>query len=329
MDKIIGLGNALVDALVMLDDDNILAKLGLRKGAMTLIDREKYGLISEMFSHRKAYRSTGGSAGNAMTALASMGAEVGFVGKVGRDENGRFFGESLEKHGIESHLLVDEELPSGVASTFIATDGERTFGSYLGAAALLKASDFNLELFKGYAYLLVEGYLVQDHDAILQAIELARQAGLQVCIDLSSCNLVEAERDFFTLLINKYVDIVLANEEEAQAFTGQAAEQAVDTIGQMCSIAIVKRGARGALIRKGTERIDVPAVAVSQVVDTTGAGDFFAAGFLYGLVSGCPLPKCGLIGATVAAEVVQIVGTTLPAESWERINRTIHQIKID
>ena len=233
MDKIIGLGNALVDALVMLDNDKTLAEWGLWKGAMTLIDKDKYAKISDMFSQLKVYRSTGGSAGNAISALALLGAEVGFMGKVGHDANGELFSRSMKEKGVTSHLIVDPDQPTGVASTFIATDGERTMGTYLGAAALLNTTDFNLGLFKDYSYLFIEGYLVQDHDTILQAIELARQAGLQICIDLSSCNLVEAERDFFTLLVQKYVDIVLANEEEDKAFTGQHAAQAVHTIRRM------------------------------------------------------------------------------------------------
>ena len=134
-------------------------------------------------------------------------------------------------------------------------------------------------MFKGYTYLFIEGYLVQDHDMILRAIELAKEAGLQICLDMASYNIVEQDHDFFSLLINKYVDIVFANEEEAKAFTGKEPEEALDVIAKMCSIAIVKLGARGSLIRKGTEEVHVHAVTVDRVIDTTGAGDYFAAGF--------------------------------------------------
>ena len=151
-------------------------------------------------------------------------------------------------------------------------DGERTFGTYLGAAASLRAEELTLDMFKGYAYLFIEGYLVQDHEMILHAIELAKEAGLQICLDMASYNIVANDLEFFTLLINKYVDIVFANEEEAKAFTGKEPEEALRVIAKKCSIAIVKVGANGSYIRKGTEEIKVSAISVQKVVDTTGAG---------------------------------------------------------
>ena len=159
----------------------------------------------------------------------------------------------------------------------------------MGAAASLKAEELSLDMFKGYAYLFAEGYLVQDHEMILHAIELAKEAGLQICLDMASYNIVAGDMDFFSLLINKYVDIVFANEEEAKAFTGKEPEEALEIIAKKCSIAIVKVGANGSYIRKGTEEIKVSAIPVKKVMDTTGAGDYFAAGFLYGLTCGYSL----------------------------------------
>ena len=245
MDKIIGLGNALVDVLATLDSDEILTEMELPKGSMTLIDEDKLLKINKYFSRMKTHQATGGSAGNAIRAMAQLGAGTGFIGKVNNDSYGRFFGESLLKHGTEANLLVSDTLPSGVASTFISPDGERTFGTYLGAASTLKAEELSLEMFKGYTYLFIEGYLVQEHDMILRAIELAKEAGLQVCLDMASYNIVAGDHEFFSLLVNKYVDIVFANEEEAKAFTGKEPEEALDIIAKMCSIAIVKVGARG------------------------------------------------------------------------------------
>lgn len=141
--------------------------------------------------------------------MACLGAGTGFIGKVSNDFYGNFFRDSLLEHGTEADLLLSTTLPSGVASTFISPDGERTFGTYLGAASTLKAEDLSLDMFKGYAYLFIEGYLVQDHDMILRAIELAKEAGLQVCLDMASYNIVEGDLEFFSLLVNKYVDIVL------------------------------------------------------------------------------------------------------------------------
>ena len=323
MDKIIGLGNALVDALAIIEDDNILTEMQLPKGSMTLIDEDKFLKISEYFSRMKTHLANGGSAGNAIRAMACLGAGTGFIGKVSNDFYGNFFRDSLLERGTEANLLLSTTLPSGVASTFISPDGERTFGTYLGAASTLKAEDLSLDMFKGYAYLFIEGYLVQDHDMILRAIELAKEAGLQVCLDMASYNIVEGDLEFFSLLVNKYVDIVFANEEEAKAFTGKEPEEALDIIAKMCSIAIVKVGARGSLIRKGTEMVQVQAAPVEKVVDTTGAGDYFAAGFLYGLTCGYSLEKCGKIGSLLSKDVIQVVGTELQAAQWEKIKEEI------
>lgn len=327
MDKILGLGNALVDVLATLKDDTLLTEMGLPKGSMQLIDDAKLQQINEQFSRMETHLATGGAAGNTIKALACLGAATGFVGKVGNDSYGDFFRENLKENGIEARLLTSADLPSGVASTFISPDGERTFGTYLGAAAALRAEDLSLDMFKGYAYLFIEGYLVQDHDMILHAIELAKEAGLQICLDMASYNIVAGDLEFFSLLINKYVDIVFANEEEAKAFTNQAdPEEALALIGKKCSIAIVKVGGNGSYIRKGTEEIKVDAIPVKKVLDTTGAGDYFAAGFLYGLTGGYSLEKCAKIGSILSGNVIQVVGTTMSKEQWDEIKLNINEV---
>ncbi len=325
MDKIIGMGNALTDILATLESDQTLVEMGLPKGSMQLIDEPKLQQINDKFATINTHVATGGSAGNTIIALASLGAETGFIGKTGKDEFGTFFRETYEKKNIECKLLTSD-LPSGVASTFISPDGERTFGTYLGAAATLTAEDLTSEMFKGYTYLYIEGYLVQDHDMILRAIELAKDAGLQICIDLASYNIVENDHAFFTMLINKYVDIVFANEEEAKAFTGKEPEEALNEIARMCSIAIVKLGSKGSLIKKGTEEIHVEALPVKKVIDTTGAGDYFAAGFLYGLTCGYSLDKCAKIGSTLAGFIVQTIGASISKEKWDEIKLNINKI---
>ena len=317
MDKIIGLGNALVDVLATLKDDTLLDEMGLPKGSMQLIDDAKLQQINERFSQMKTHLATGGAAANTILGLACLGAGTGFIGKIGNDAYGNFFRANLQRNGIEDKLLVSD-LPSGVASTFISPDGERTFGTYLGAASTLKAEDLTLDMFKGYAYLLIEGYLVQDHDMILHAIELAKEAGLQVCLDMASYNIVAGDLEFFTLLINKYVDIVFANKEDPK--------EALELISKKCSIAIVKVGGNGSYIRKGTEEIKVEAIPVKKVIDTTGAGDYFASGFLYGLTCGYSLEKCAKIGSILSGNVIQIVGTTIPGERWDEIKLNINEV---
>lgn len=325
MDKIIGMGNALVDVLVRIDDDSLLEKLHLPKGSMQLIQEDTLSEIRKYTSGMKIHRSTGGSDGNTVCALAALGANPGFIGKVGQDETGAFFGDTLRQRGVNA-LLATCDLPSGIASTFISTDGERTFGTYLGAAATLRAEDLSRKMFAGYNYLYIEGYLLQDHDLMLRAVQLAKEEGLQVCLDMASYNVVEAERDFFDQLIVKYVDIVFANESEALAYTGKAPHEALEEIASKCSIAVVKTGKEGSLVKKGTEVIQLLSCPVDNVLDTTGAGDFYAAGFMYGLTCGYSLEKCVQISTILATAVIQEVGTTLPAKKWDEIKLNIESL---
>ncbi|WP_304311237.1 adenosine kinase [Phocaeicola plebeius] len=325
MDKIIGMGNALVDVLVRIDDDSLLEKLHLPKGSMQLIQEDTLSEIRKYTSGMKIHRSTGGSAGNTVCALAALGANPGFIGKVGQDETGAFFGDTLRQRGVNA-LLATCDLPSGIASTFISTDGERTFGTYLGAAATLRAEDLSRKMFAGYNYLYIEGYLLQDHDLMLRAVQLAKEEGLQVCLDMASYNVMEAERDFFDQLIVKYVDIVFANESEALAYTGKTPHEALEEIASKCSIAVVKTGKEGSLVKKGTEVIQLLSCPVDNVLDTTGAGDFYAAGFMYGLTCGYSLEKCVQISTILATAVIQEVGTTLPAKKWDEIKLNIESL---
>lgn len=318
MDKIIGLGNALVDVLVTLQDDSLLEEMGLPKGSMQLIDKDRFLKISELFADMKTHKATGGSAGNTVLALANLGAKPGFIGKIGTDPVGAFFQKNGVKHEIDMKLLNDV-LPTGVASTFISPDGERTFGTYLGAAAALRAEDLTLDMFKGYAYLYIEGYLVQDRELLMRAVQLGKEAGLQICLDMASYNIVKENLDFFKTLIAQYVDIVFANEEEAKAYTGKEPWEAMNDIASQCSIVVVKLGAKGSCIKKGTECMRWEVAPVKKVVDTTGAGDYYAAGFLYGLTCGYSLEKCCHIGSILASQVIQVVGTTLSKKKWDEI----------
>ncbi len=325
MDKIIGMGNALTDILALMDDDVLLDELEFPKGSMQLIDDEKLETVRERFALMQKHRSAGGSAANTACALANLGGEVGYLGKIGKDETGIFYQQALQKNGVDTHLLTSD-LPSGFSSILISPDGERTFATYLGASGTLKSTDLSREHFKGYTYLYIEGYLLQDHELVIRAMQLAKEMGLQICLDMASYNIVEAERDFFDLLITRYVDIVFANESEAFAYTGKETHEALDEIASKCSIAVVKTGKKGSLIKKGTERIQVEPLAVKKVVDTTGAGDYYAAGFMYGLMCGYSLEKCAQISSILAGHVIQVVGTTLSPQRWNEIKLNIDAI---
>lgn len=321
MKKILGIGNALVDKLVKVGDESLLEELNLPKGSMQLVDTERYLSISQRMASMSAERATGGSAGNTILALANLQTSPGFIGKISDDENGRFFADNCRAHGITPYLLKDE-LPTGVASTFITPDGQRTFGTYLGAAACLQPEDVDAVDFKGYTYFYIEGYLVHNHALIEHAVDLARAAGLKVCLDLASYNIVEADCDFFAYLLSK-TDVVFANEEEARAFTGKAPREALTDLAALCEVAVVKVGADGAWAQRGEEVSFAEAMPVAEVVDTTGAGDFFAAGFLYALAQERPLKACLQAGAVLSGEVIQVIGTTLPESTWQQIRAAV------
>ena len=324
MKKIIGIGNALVDALVTLPNDELLHTFGLPKGGMTLIGDEEQQRIQACFASLDVQRATGGSAGNTMLALAHLGAAPGFIGAVGDDATGEFFSANCEKCGITPYLT---KLPaqSGIAYTFISPGGERTFATYLGAAAMMGPDDLTPEMFEGYDYLYVEGYLVQNHSLILRAVELAKEKGLKVCLDLASYNIVAADHDFFTRLVTEYVDVVFANEEEARAFAMAEPADALECLHSLCEVAVVKLGPAGSTIMRGGERIFAEAWPVDKVIDTTAAGDFYAAGVMYGLMNDCSLEQCAQVGTILSGHVIQIVGTQLVEETWEQMKNLISQ----
>ena len=204
-------------------------------------------------------------------------------------------------------------------------DGERTMGTFLGAAATLHASDLNAEVFKGYNLLHVEGYLVQDHDLILSAFQMAKAAGLKISIDLASFNIIEGDLEFFQMLVRDYVDIVFANEEESYAFTHRQPEEAAQIIADQCEVAIVKTGSKGSIIRRKGEVVKV-GIRKSNCIDTTGAGDLYAAGFLYGLINDLPLDKCGRIGSVLSGNVVEVIGPKMSNRRWDTIRTDVKTI---
>lgn len=317
MGTLIGIGNALVDALYKVDNDQIVEDLGLQKGGMQLLDNERYTEICERVTALPCELRTGGSAGNATLCFAKMGKNAHFVGKSGRDSNSELFLTERAQQGVCS-INIPDDLPTGVAMTFITPDGQRTFGTFLGAAARMTADDLRPEWFVGHEFFFIEGYLVQNHTLIETAVDMAHAAGVKVCLDLASYNIIKEDHAFFEHLLTK-TDIVFANEEESMAMTGLEPEAALDALAEVCEIAVVKVGARGALARRGDERVQVPAVAVREVVDTTAAGDFFAGGFLFALADGRSLEAALRQGARCSAEVIQVVGTRLDEAAWERL----------
>ena len=321
MKKILGIGSALVDILTQIPNEQILNELNLPKGSMTYVDAQTSVEIGKILAHLGSQMASGGSAANTMSGLAQLGVEAGFLSKIGKDEVGEFFAKQMTETHVKP-LMLKSETPSGRVQALVTADGERTFATCLGAAAEMCADDIKPELFDGWDILYVEGYLVANPTMLRKAIETAKAQGLTIAIDLASYNVVEESRDFLLELINNYVDIVFANEKEAFALTGMEPEAALHNIAERCDIAVVKVGAKGAFVQRGKEIVTIPPME-ADVVDTTGAGDMWAAGFLAGLVKGENLQKCGMMGAIVAKNIIEVVGAKMDAARWEKIHASI------
>jgi len=324
MKKILGMGNALTDILLQIEHDEVLLSLNLPKGSMQLVNSEISQKISAALSKYAKKMATGGSASNTINGLTRLGVTAGFVGKVGKDEVGAFFTSDSIGNGVNPHLLLSET-PSGRCIVLVSPDGERTLCTFLGAACELSADDLTLEMFQGYDIFHIEGYLVQNHELILTAVRLAKEAGLQVSIDLASYNVVEENLEFLNGIIRQYVDIVFANEDEARAFSGKEPQDALIHISNHCNIAVVKVGKDGSYIKSGEKSVQVKP-RLAKCVDTTGAGDLYAAGFLYGLANDYPLEVCGNIGSLVSANVVEVLGAKMTDEVWKTIHEEIEII---
>jgi sugar/nucleoside kinase (ribokinase family) len=328
MKKIIGIGNALVDVMTMVPDYTYLTRFGLPKGSMTMVDTTRSGEIKQSIDSMKKTLASGGSAGNAMYGLGVMGVQSSFIGKVGRDELGNFYEKDMVEAGVTPVLMRAPASPTGTAVALVTPDSERTFATHLGAATELAAEELNSSLFKGYHILYLEGYLIFNLPLVEQACRLAKEKKMCIAIDLSSFNVVKDMLPRFNEIVDKYVDIVFANEEEARAFTGLEPREALDAIAKRCTIAIVKTGPVGSWIKRGDEVIRVDALPVIPV-DTTGAGDLYASGFLYGFSHGFGLDKCGLFGSVLAGKVIEVVGARMPEEKWREAKEMIREIAED
>ena len=326
--KILGIGNALVDILVKLENDYIIKELGFPAGSMQLVEKEKSNEIIKMLSGYETTQIAGGSAANTINGIARLGIETGFIGKVGQDSFGEFFANDFKKGNINNHLFISST-ETGKAVAFISPDGERTFATYLGAAIEMTANDLIAndfeQIFSQYDLVHIEGYLVQNHDLLLKALELSKRYGLVISLDLASFNVVEQNLGFLHYITEKYIDIIFANEEEAKSFTGFEPEKALEEISKKCPISIVKIGKKGSLINFRGEICKIDVIKANPI-DTTGAGDLYAAGFLYGIATQKTPEQCGKLGSLLSGNVIENLGAKIPEEKWQVIKELIRKI---
>ncbi|MBQ4478107.1 MAG: adenosine kinase [Bacteroidales bacterium] len=321
MKKVIGIGNALVDVLVRMDDDSILSADHLPKGSMQLIDLNFARELDKTLAKYPKKFVSGGSAANTISGLSMLGVPSAFVGKICEDEYGRKYEEDLQSYGVVSRMIQGDSM-SGFCTALISPDGERTMATFLGAAAQLSAHEITEEVLKGYDILHIEGYLLQNYDLILNTLQKAKKLNMEVSLDLASYNVVEQHIDFLKQIVSDYVDIIFANEDEAHAYTSLSPEQSLEKMAQNSKIAVVKVGAKGSYAQCGDERVQVDAYD-AQRIDTTGAGDLYASGFLYGYVQNKDLLTCAKIGSYISSKLVEIVGTKFSDEQWADIKKVI------
>ncbi|MDR0206245.1 MAG: adenosine kinase [Bacteroidales bacterium] len=309
MQKILGIGNALVDVLVEIRDESVFQKFGLKKGGMEMINAELKNEINKEIKSLKQTVASGGSTSNTIYGLAQLGAPTGYIGKIGKDDKGLFFRNDMEKIGVNTHLSYSN-IDTGIATTFITQCGERTFATYLGAAATQTSEDLSEEIFSQYNIIHVEGYLIFNRELVLNICKLAKKCGLKISMDMASYNLVEAMHPLINELLRDYVDIIFANEEEAFAFTGKKEREALEILSSYCPVSVIKLGAEGSLANINGETTVIPAVK-ANCKDTTGAGDIFAAGFLYGLINDYPISLAGAIASKLGAKCVETIGARI------------------
>jgi sugar/nucleoside kinase (ribokinase family) len=301
-------GNAIVDVISPATDEFLVAE-GLAKGAMTLIDTDRADALYERMG--AGVEASGGSAGNTVAGVASLGGRAAYIGKVAQDVLGRVFSHDITAIGVHFEPTLGGSasgLGTGRCLINVTPDGQRTMATYLGAANALEPADVTAEVVQAAEIVYLEGYLFDPpaaREAFAKAAGLARAAGRRIALTLSDGFVVERHRDDLLAFIASDVDIVFANEAEIGAlFQTSSFDDAVAALAERVGLAAVTRGEHGSVLVSKSERAIVPAAPVAKVVDTTGAGDQYAAGVVYGLARGLDLTICGRLGSLAAAEAI-------------------------
>lgn len=317
---IIGIGSPLLDIIVEVEEATLLTH-GLTKGEMHLVDSaQSESILEDLKEHTKTYIS-GGSSANTVSGASLLGGKGLFVGVIGNDTNGNTYEEDLHRSGVKTNLSRHEEEQTGCAITFVTPDGERTFATYLGAAKHLGKQHISEEDIEKSKILHIEGYLLEDEstrEAVVASMDFALKHRTLVSIDLSAPWVIEKNISIIRDIVKKYVDIVFVNEDEAVAFTGKTEREALQVICDLCDIAVVKLGVRGSLVQADGKVYTIDPHIV-EVVNTNGAGDMYAAGFLQGIARGQNIESAGKVGSHVASLVVASPGARMHETHYHKL----------
>ena len=307
---VVGLGNAIVD-VISAQDDAFLVKWGINKDAMNLIEEDRADLLTD--ASVNAVETSGGSGANTIAGVASFGGTAAYIGKVADARLGKVFKSDMEKGGVPFETVPLTDGPATARSIiFVTPDGKRSMNTFLGASVEFAPSDVDRATVEAGGILYLEGYLFDKEiakSAFVHAAEIAHAAGRKVSLTLSDSFCVDRHRDSFRQLIRTQVDILFANEEELLSlYETRDFDDAVEQLRAETGLAAITRSEKGSVIIGDGDPIAVPAEPVSEVVDTTGAGDQYAAGFLFGVARGLPLATCARLGHIAAAEVISHYG---------------------
>jgi sugar/nucleoside kinase (ribokinase family) len=307
---IVAVGNAIID-LIQSVPESFLIEEGIPKDATSLIDEDRADHLTRRLAN--ATMAAGGSAANTMTGITSFGGTAGYIGKVANDDLGERFRTAFRAAGVDFNT-TPRQAPPGTARSIIAVtpDGHRSMNTYLGASTFLAPEDIDADLIRAGGILFLEGYLFDRDEAkaaFVHAAEIARAAERQVALTLSDKFCVDRHRESFKHLVSGHVDILFANEAEILAlYETNTLDAAIAAVRAACPLVAITRSADGSIVVTRDDLIQVPAMPVSQVVDSTGAGDQYAAGFLFGHARGRPLAECGALASLAAAEVISHIG---------------------
>jgi len=318
---IVGIGSALMDILIHGSDD-LINKIDGVKGAMVLVEPEFIEKTLALIPDSPCM-VPGGSACNTIIGISKLGGTCRFIGKCGDDVMGKMILADLKENGVEPMLAMSSS-PTGRVLSIVTPDAQRTMFTFLGAASETVPEEILETYFEKAAIVHIEGYLLYNRDLMLAMLQHAKKARACVSLDLASFTVVEESKDFLKDIVKNYVQILIANEDEARVFTDQADESAaLKSLSQMAPVAILKVGKRGSYISHDGQIIRVHSMGDCEAKDTTGAGDLWASGFLFGLVNGYSLEKCGQLGSACGFEVCQIIGANILDEGWRRIRRLL------
>ena len=319
--RVTGIGSALVDILIN-ESDQFLTNLGKEKGGMTLVENEDIQVILSK-SDKTPIVVPGGAACNTIVGIGSLGGDARFIGRRGEDTYGRTFEKQILKNNVEPVVSISNSLTGKVLSV-ITPDAQRSMFTFLGASTELDPKLITADMFNETAISMIEGYLLFNKDLIIAALKAAKNAGSLVALDLASFEVVNASRDILEDIVKNFVDILIANEDEAKAYTGYDDEQkALERLSQHVTYAVLKIGRRGSYVSFKNNITRIEPQSGNAPKDTTGAGDLWAAGFLFGIAHGFSIEKSGKIASACGYEVCQVMGAQIPEHGWARIKKLI------